>query len=74
MAHKLHRKDDLLSARDAVVGPDNSGRERMTEHRAMEVEGLFLWCRDVMTLTITRALYGDPNAFIQDKSLIEKSW
>lgn len=67
-------KMDPISARNAVVDPDNSGRERIAEDGAVEVENFFLWCRDVMTLATTRALYGDHDPFIKDKSLIEDSW
>jgi hypothetical protein len=63
-----------MSARNAVIDPDNTGRESIAEDGTVEVENFFLWCRDVMTLSTTRALYGDHDPFIRDKSLIQASW
>jgi hypothetical protein len=67
-------KIDPISALNAVVDTENCGRERIAQNGAVEVENLFLWCRDVMTLATTRALYGDHDPFIRDKTLIEASW
>lgn len=67
-------KVDPISGRKAIVDPENSGGEHITKDGAVEVENLFLWCRDFMTLATTKALYGDHDPFVQDKSLIEANW
>lgn len=67
-------KMDPISNRKPIVDPDNTGKETTSQGGGIEVENFFLWCRDVMTLATTRALYGDHDPFIRDKSLIEASW
>lgn len=67
-------KMDTMSARNAVVDPGNTGSESIAKDGAVVVGNFFLWCRDVMTLSTTQALYGDHNPFLRDKSLIEASW
>jgi len=70
----LAAKIDPISNRKAIVDPENAGEEKLGKDGAFEVENLFLWCRDVMTLATTQALYGDHDPFVQNKSLIEASW
>ncbi|KAJ8116812.1 hypothetical protein OPT61_g1847 [Boeremia exigua] len=67
-------KIDPISQRKPVIDPENAGQEKIVEQGAVEVENLFLWCRDFMTLATTTALYGDHDPFVKDKSLIEASW
>jgi hypothetical protein len=67
-------KMDPISSRKAVVDPENMGKEEIRKDGELEVENFFLWCRDIMTLATTRALYGDHDPFAQDKSLIESCW
>ncbi|KAF5634209.1 cytochrome P450 monooxygenase 8B1 [Fusarium sp. NRRL 52700] len=51
----------------------NAGKETVANGR-LHVENLYLWCRDVMSLATTRALYGDTDPFNRDPSLIEDMW
>ncbi|KAH7378441.1 cytochrome P450 [Phaeosphaeria sp. MPI-PUGE-AT-0046c] len=66
-------KMDPLSDNKAVVDMDNKGKEKLLA-TGIEVENFYLWCRDVMSLATTRALYGDHDPFSKDKSLLEAIW
>ncbi|KAK7429411.1 hypothetical protein QQZ08_004003 [Neonectria magnoliae] len=48
----------------------NSGKETLL-NRGLQVDNLYLWCRDVMTLATSRALYGDHDPYNEDPSLVE---
>ncbi|KAH7126159.1 cytochrome P450 [Dactylonectria macrodidyma] len=56
-----------------VVDTANSGKESLID-RGVQVENLFLWIRDIMSMATTRSLYGDHDPFVRDPSLIEMMW
>ncbi|KPM39720.1 hypothetical protein AK830_g6825 [Neonectria ditissima] len=56
-----------------TVDSMNAGKETLIE-RGLEVDNLYLWCRDIMTLATTRALYGDHDPYNEDPSLVELAW
>ncbi|CAM1501492.1 Fc.00g034760.m01.CDS01 [Cosmosporella sp. VM-42] len=62
-----------LSCGLATVDETNTGKEKV-DLGGLEVENLFLWCRDVMTLATTKALYGNHDPFNQDQSLVDMIW
>ncbi|UNI17574.1 hypothetical protein JDV02_003906 [Purpureocillium takamizusanense] len=66
------RLDAVVDA--AAVDALNAGCERRAADGALEVGNLFLWCRDVMSMATTRALYGDSDPFSADPSLIQAIW
>ncbi|KAL5117167.1 hypothetical protein ACEQ8H_004992 [Pleosporales sp. CAS-2024a] len=66
-------KVDPLSANKAKVDPYNLGKEKCLPD-GIEVENFYLWCRDVMSLATTRALYGDNDPFSADKNLLDAIW
>lgn len=70
---EFSRKMDPLSSNKTEVDPYNHGKEKCLPD-GIEVENLYLWCRDVMTQATTRALYGDHDPFSEDKSLLEAIW
>lgn len=65
---------DPLSAKQARVDPLNLGKETFLSDGTLEVENFYLWCRDVMTLSTTRTLFGEHDPFAQDKSLLDAIW
>ncbi|KAK7421620.1 hypothetical protein QQX98_002087 [Neonectria punicea] len=56
-----------------TVDSMNSGKEMLLD-RGLQVDNLYLWCRDIMTLATTRALYGDHDPYNEDPSLVELAW
>ncbi|KAH7136712.1 cytochrome P450 [Dactylonectria estremocensis] len=56
-----------------VVDTANSGKESLID-RGVQVENLYLWIRDIMSMATTRALYGDHDPYVRDPSLIEMMW
>ncbi|KAF7551196.1 hypothetical protein G7046_g7780 [Stylonectria norvegica] len=64
-----------ISRGESVVDKTNAGRERLQGvEGGLEVDNLFLWVRDIMTLATTRALYGDRDPFNDDHSLVDQIW
>lgn len=68
------QKMDPISGGKAIIDPMNLGRERDSLNGGLEIDNFYLWCRDVMTLATTRALYGNHDPFVQDKSLVDAIW
>jgi hypothetical protein len=66
------RKIDPISGGNVKIDSSNLGRERVAADGVFEVANLYLWCRDIMTLATTKALYGDHDPFSQDKDLLDK--
>ncbi|KAI5455970.1 cytochrome P450 [Mariannaea sp. PMI_226] len=62
-----------LSDGTAIADVNNSGSETLISG-GLQVDNLYLWCRDVMSLATTQALYGDGDPFIADPSLVETTW
>ncbi|PWI73996.1 hypothetical protein PCL_09272 [Purpureocillium lilacinum] len=65
-----------ISSKLNTIGSDsqtthvfNAGRERALQG-GLEVENLYLWCRDLMTVSTTKALYGNSDPFSKDLRLI----
>lgn len=81
MLHKMnvHVLTEISSSLGRVGGgartvdSANSGKEILLD-RGLQVDNLYLWCRDIMTLATTRALYGDHDPYNKDPSLIEMAW
>ncbi|KAF4334052.1 cytochrome P450 monooxygenase 8B1, partial [Fusarium beomiforme] len=67
--------DKLNPISDATIRPNtiNAGRESVINGHLL-VENLYLWCRDVMSLATTKALYGDTDPFSVNPALIEDMW
>ncbi|KAF4952726.1 hypothetical protein FSARC_12576 [Fusarium sarcochroum] len=55
------------------ANPINHGKEQVLSGE-LQVDNLYLWVRDVMSLATTKALYGDHDPFGGDPSLIEDMW
>ncbi|KAJ6441080.1 cytochrome P450 [Purpureocillium lavendulum] len=75
----LHFLSTISARLDAVadagkVDATNPGRESRAADGALEIGNLFLWCRDVMSVASTKALYGDSDPFSKDPSLVDAIW
>ncbi|KAH7185014.1 cytochrome P450 [Fusarium flagelliforme] len=64
---------DSMSNGTLRAHEDTHGKEQVIGG-GIEVENLYLWCRDVMSLATTKALYGDTDPFASKPSLIEDMW
>lgn len=64
---------DSMSNGTLRAHEDTHGKEK-TIDGGLQVENLYLWCRDVMSLATTKALYGDTDPFASKPSLIEDMW
>ncbi|KAM6535894.1 hypothetical protein FALCPG4_005421 [Fusarium falciforme] len=81
MLHKMNvhflasisAKMDPISCGTVRVDEVNSGREELVDG-GLRVENLYLWCRDVMTLATTKALYGDHDPFGPQPHLVDDLW
>ncbi|KAL6361077.1 hypothetical protein LRP88_04539 [Fusarium phalaenopsidis] len=81
MLHKMNvhflasisAKMDPISFGTVRVDEVNSGREELVDG-GLRVENLYLWCRDVMTLATTKALYGDHDPFGPQPHLVDDLW
>lgn len=81
MLHKMNvhflasisAKMDPISFGTVRVDEVNSGREELVDG-GLRVENLYLWCRDVMTLATTKALYGDHDPFGPRPHLVDDLW
>ncbi|KAI8722714.1 hypothetical protein NCS52_00416000 [Fusarium sp. LHS14.1] len=81
MLHKMNvhflasisAKMDPISFGTVRVDEVNSGREELVDG-GLRVENLYLWCRDVMTLATTKALYGDQDPFGPQPHLVDDLW
>lgn len=75
----MHTLDDIRAKMSGVSRgqniPDsmNAGKETLIPG-GIEVENLYLWLRDVMTLATTKALYGNSDPFAQKKELVDDIW
>ncbi|PNY22474.1 25-hydroxycholesterol 7-alpha-hydroxylase, partial [Tolypocladium capitatum] len=69
----ISAKLDPISDGTLKVDEANSGRERKIDG-GLEVGNLFGWCRDVITMASTQALYGHNDPFTKDPSLIPAIW
>ncbi|POR34170.1 25-hydroxycholesterol 7-alpha-hydroxylase [Tolypocladium paradoxum] len=69
----ISTKLDPISDGTLKVDEANSGRERKID-AGLEVGNLFGWCRDVMSMATTKALYGNSDPFSKDPSLIPAMW
>ncbi|KAF7554335.1 hypothetical protein G7Z17_g2940 [Cylindrodendrum hubeiense] len=56
-----------------VIDATNTGKEMLLE-QGIQVDNLYLWCRDVITLASTRTLYGNHDPYNEDPSLVEMAW
>lgn len=66
-------KMEGISCGRVIVDEFNHGKE-MVVSEGLEVENLFLWARDVMTVATTKALYGEHDPFSSNLSLIDDMW
>jgi hypothetical protein len=81
MLHKMnvHFLGDIsaklgaISTGTAKVDVNNGGKEVVIKD-GLQVDNLYLWCRDVMSLATTRALYGNQDPYNADPSLVETAW
>jgi hypothetical protein len=69
----ISAKLDPMSNGTIRAHTDTHGKEKVTNGQ-LEAENLYLWCRDVMSLATTKALYGDTDPFKSDPGLIEDMW
>ena len=70
----LAKKMDPISRGVPDIDPTNLGKERIKETGSVEIENFFLWCRDVMTLATTQALYGAQDPFAGRADLLDAIW
>ncbi|KAJ3512264.1 hypothetical protein NM208_g15346 [Fusarium decemcellulare] len=81
MLHKMNvaflasisAKMDPISDGTVRANTVNAGREEVISG-GLRVENLYKWCRDVMSLATTKALYGDHDPFSPQPELIEDLW
>ncbi|KAJ6439292.1 3-hydroxybutyryl dehydrogenase [Purpureocillium lavendulum] len=66
-------KLDSIGDEGRGVGSVDLGQEKSISG-GLEVRNFFLWCRDLMTLSTTKALYGDSDPFSKDQRLISLLW
>ncbi|SPJ73901.1 related to cytochrome P450 8B1 [Fusarium torulosum] len=69
----ISAKLDPMSKGTMRANATTHGREKVV-NGALQMENLYLWCRDVMSLATTKALYGDHDPFGPNPSLIEDMW
>jgi hypothetical protein len=69
----ISAKLDPMSNGTMRANATSHGREEVV-NGALQVDNLYLWCRDVMSLATTKALYGDRDPFGGNPSLIEDMW
>ncbi|PTD07921.1 4-coumarate-CoA ligase-like protein 7 [Fusarium culmorum] len=69
----ISAKLDPMSNGTMRAHADTHGKEKVTNGQ-LQVENLYLWCRDVMSLATTKALYGDTDPFGSKPDLIEDMW
>ncbi|KAH6876823.1 cytochrome P450 [Thelonectria olida] len=69
----ISAKMDPISCGAVRVNEVNAGKEEVIPE-GLEVENLYLWIRDVMTLGTTKALYGDHDPFGPNPSLVDEIW
>ncbi|KAH6884112.1 cytochrome P450 [Thelonectria olida] len=62
-----------ISTGTVTVDANNGGKEVIVKN-GLQVDNLYLWCRDVMSLATTRALYGNSDPYNADPSLVEMAW
>ncbi|KAF4466265.1 7-alpha-hydroxycholest-4-en-3-one 12-alpha-hydroxylase [Fusarium albosuccineum] len=81
MLHKMNvaflasisAKMDPISDGTVHANKVTAGREEVIAG-GLKVENLYKWCRDVMSLATTKALYGDHDPFSHQPELIEDLW
>ncbi|KAF4980542.1 hypothetical protein FZEAL_3477 [Fusarium zealandicum] len=69
----ISAKMDPISDGTVRANQVNAGREEVISG-GLQVENLYLWCRDVMSLATAKALYGDHDPFGGNPSLINEMW
>ncbi|KAM0344753.1 hypothetical protein ACHAPU_007125 [Fusarium lateritium] len=69
----ISAKLDAMSNGTMRANATTHGRESMTDG-VLQMNNFYLWCRDVMSLATTKALYGDHDPFGPNPSLIEDMW
>ncbi|KAJ4128057.1 hypothetical protein NW768_008341 [Fusarium equiseti] len=69
----ISAKLDSISNGTMRAHADTHGKENIIGG-GIQVENLYYWCRDVMSLATTKALYGDTDPFASKPSLIEDMW
>ncbi|KAM0211938.1 hypothetical protein ACHAQI_005092 [Fusarium lateritium] len=69
----ISAKLDPMSKGMMRANATTHGREAVVDG-VLQMENLYLWCRDVMSLATTKALYGDHDPFGANPSLIEDMW
>ncbi|KAM5347244.1 hypothetical protein ACJ41O_010249 [Fusarium nematophilum] len=67
----ISAKMDPVSDGTVRASETNAGREEVIPGGLM-VENLYLWCRDVMSLATTKALYGDHDPFSPNPALVNE--
>ncbi|RGP80661.1 putative phenylacetyl- ligase [Fusarium longipes] len=69
----ISAKLDPMSNGTMSAHTDTHGKEKVVNGQ-LQVDNLYLWCRDVMSLATTKALYGDTDPFESKPGLIEDMW
>ncbi|KAF4993225.1 hypothetical protein FGRMN_6589 [Fusarium graminum] len=69
----ISAKLDAMSNGTMRANATTHGKEQFMDG-VLQMDNFYLWCRDVMSLATTKALYGDHDPFGHNPSLIEDMW